>query len=137
MKSFCVPVVLSLVLVLLLDQAPSARADSLSKEQVESAVDEALDKLNKQQVSTCKLALAEEQDIQVSFNVSISNFTDVDTKSNLDKMIKYSNSCFSHRQTKQTLKDRQTSNLPWLRPSAMRTIPRTGPIVLSRRTRHR
>ena len=88
MKSFCVPVVLSLVLVLLLDQAPSARADSLSKEQVESAVDEALDKLNKQQVSTRKLALAEEQDIQVSFNVSISTFTDMDTKSNLHKMIK-------------------------------------------------
>uniref|UniRef100_A0A8C4X0R9 Uncharacterized protein n=1 Tax=Eptatretus burgeri TaxID=7764 RepID=A0A8C4X0R9_EPTBU len=88
MKSLCVPVVLSLVLVLLLHQAPSARADSLSKEQVESAVDEALDKLNKQQVSTRKLALAEEQDIQVSFNVSTSNFTDVDTKTNLDKMIK-------------------------------------------------
>uniref|UniRef100_UPI00358ED248 uncharacterized protein n=1 Tax=Myxine glutinosa TaxID=7769 RepID=UPI00358ED248 len=65
MKSLCVPAVLSLVLILLLDQAPTARADdSLSKEQVENAVDEALDKLNKQQVSTRKLALSEQQDIQ-------------------------------------------------------------------------
>uniref|UniRef100_A0A8C4R6R8 Cystatin domain-containing protein n=1 Tax=Eptatretus burgeri TaxID=7764 RepID=A0A8C4R6R8_EPTBU len=76
MKSLCVPMVLSLVLVLLLDQAPSVRADSLSKEQVESAADEALDKLNKQQVSTRKLALAKDQDIQA-------DETDVEGQTNI------------------------------------------------------